>query len=153
MKALITFFFLICLSLSSLACQKPLSKDIYLFNKLIDCPTEEQMVKTCENHNLTDLGIQEGYQTFKSSDGTLFRFKMNELGNNNRVPVVEVTAKGKKKQIEKFLNTLGYQKKDKEEDRFFKGNEYSYSHLMCIVSESKEKETISLGFTKIINRL
>lgn len=143
---------IICIfaSLTSFACRKSLSNNIFLFNKLIDCPNEKVMIETCLSHNLVDKGEKDGFQSFQANDGTEFRFKMQELNPNCQMPIVEVTAKGSKKDMEKLLSSLGYNKETKSSTQYFKGNPHSYSRKVCTLSE-KKNNIWELTFQKILN--
>lgn len=136
---LITTFF-------SFAVQKPQMKNqVYLFNLLIDCPTEQSMKEICVSEGLIEQPSQDGFGIFTYRDGTEIRFKIEKQDDKKSAPYIEVKTRQNKKEIEKILIKLGYRK---EGNKYFKGSEFANRQTVCQICNYKNEYDKTLIFTK-----
>ena len=105
-----------------------LSNPVYLLNALLDCNSEQEMRKVLEHYNFDELIQDDGFISYYYTDGTIISFKVNNISNRKVIPLINVYSKHKKKDIEKVLLNLGFEKTDKD---FTKGSKHTQSQVVC----------------------
>lgn len=140
------FLFFLLLSSLIVSAQSPqLQSTMNLMVNLLDCPTNASMTSLCLDRGLTDLGTQDGFQTFSSPSGITVRCKIaNE--NNWKIPIIELQTPDSQKEVVKALQKSGFHKKG---NSYLKGNPYTITQKTCKIIRSQSKLT-DLTFTKKI---
>ncbi|MCH5227639.1 MAG: hypothetical protein J1F16_07500 [Muribaculaceae bacterium] len=150
MKALFSLI-LLFISFTGFAGTTPQVNALYLFNKLIDCTSEESMLKVMRLHHLKEKEGANGFHSFIHPDGTVYCVKMDTSNPTEEHPIIKISTSKDKKQIEEALLTSGYLKNDNRKGAFLKGQSYMPSSILCEITESPLKKGYILTFTKIFN--
>ena len=105
--------------------QKPTLKNaVYLFNNLLNCPSEEAMQHTCESYHATPLGEENRLHGYGFSDGTDIWVRMDTTDKGRKIPFVEVHTNQDMKDFKNNLEKVyGFKKVGNDEYR--RGNEFS----------------------------
>ena len=107
----------------------------YFFNLLADCPTLEKMVELCHDYDLKEEQSKKGFKIFRAPDGNLFQFRTYNINQKLQVPVVKMTTKTPKNELERILINLGYKK---EGNKYIKGTKYAPTINTCLIKENKK---------------
>lgn len=134
-------FLLLTLSFLAVNAQKQKSVDpSYLFNSLMDCPTEQSMADICTGNDLTEQASENGFRKFRNSDGTTICFRLDSVNPRRKIPVIEVTTKQSTNKLKKVLDEMGYKK---EGDQYVKGTSFSTSKSVCTLSSGNKGNTLT----------
>lgn len=133
----------------SVSAQQLIKNPLSIFNILLSCPTEESMIKTCEQYGFKQQDPQSGYNVYSFEDETTVQFKMDSIGKNRWFPLIKITTPENKKYIEKLLKNLSFEKQ-KEKDTYLKGHKYGPTRQKVTLIKNKNK-TFTLVCTKILN--
>ena len=140
MKKLLSITYLLLLPLFVFSQTEQKNFD-YFFNLLADCPTLEKMVELCHDYNFQEEQPKKGFKTFKAPDGTKFCFRMDNINEKLKVPIIKMTTKTSKKELEKILINLGYKE---EGDKFIKGTKHTPTLRACLIKENKKTKECKL---------
>ena len=111
---------------------------------LIDQPNTEKMIDICKAYHLVEGTVIDGFVTYRHSNGTELRFKV-DTNSLPHMPVVIVTTEDSKKEIERILSNTGYKK---ESGLYIKGSKFEHRRTKCKVLGGKPK---TLTFEKEYN--
>ena len=138
---IITYLLLLPILAFSQADQKNFD---YFFNLLADCPTLEKMVELCHDYDLQEEHSDNSFKVYLAPNGNLFKFRMDSISEKKRVPVIEMTTKTSKKELEKIIINLGYKK---EGNKYIKGTNHTPTVRTCLLKEYKKSKECMLCFS------
>ena len=139
---LLAFF----LQVVSFAQSSSLKNPLYLGMILIDLPSVEKMQSVCDYYDLTEEPEMDGYKVYRHTNGTEFRFRVDNIAGKYQPKVIVVT-KENQKSIDKMMHEAKY---TKESGGYVKGTKYEMRRTKCKVSGGLNK---TLTFEKEYNTL
>lgn len=105
--------------------------------------TVEEMAETCRYYNLTEVEPENDFRVFVHPDGSKLRFKTQD-SENGSLQLVEVYTNYKDQQIEKILESIGF---EKTSNGFVRGNRYESYICYCELT-SKRPRIITISKIK-----
>lgn len=109
---------------------------------LVEKTDTAKIASTCEYYGYTRQLLQEGYNVFTHSNGSIIRYKLSD--KDQTYPIVEVKSKASPKEREQILKNLNFQKNGNAYERksigYITRCSFSSHGFLILTSQSKPKE-------------
>ena len=115
-----------------------LQNSLSIFNTLVDCTSEDQMIKKCNFYKFKDLGIHDDFYVYEAPDGNTIRFRIDRKENGQQIPVIEIITTQNRNKIEKHLTKMGYKKEGKI---YIRSHKYGITQTYCKIEKADSNKT------------
>ena len=136
-RTLLLLSFLISI-FSGFAQKIQLENSLSIFNTLVDCTSEDQMIKKCTFYKFKDRGMHDDFYVYEAPDGNTIRFRIDRKENGQQIPVIEIITTQNRNKIEKHLTKMGYKKEGKI---YVRSHKYGITNTYCKIEKADSNKT------------